>query len=130
VTISLRICQPPSTIKREVVVDLIETYDELVTAFRKGDVGTTLKLGGKFVEHTLRALEFIRTKVAPTEIKSVTATVKLIFDDKTLPESIRILLPRVAQAMVYEIRSKRDGVHVNEIDPTNIDVMLCVNAAS
>ena len=39
-------------------------------------------------------------------------------------------MPRVAQAMVYEVRSKRSAVHVKEIDPRTIDAALCVQAAS
>ena len=39
-------------------------------------------------------------------------------------------MPRVAQAMVYEVRSKRSAVHVKEIGPRTIDAALCVQAAS
>ena len=40
------------------------------------------------------------------------------------------MVPRIALAMIYDIRSKRGAVHVKEIDPRHIDVDLAVKAAS
>ena len=77
-----------------------------------------------------RALEFIRTGTAPAEIKSPAATAKLLEADTNLPETIRMLVPRIALAMVYDVRSKRGAVHVKEIDPRGIDVDLAAKAAS
>jgi hypothetical protein len=48
----------------------------------------------------------------------------------SLPDSIRMLVPRIALAMVYDVRSKRGAVHVKEIDPRRIDVDLAARAAS
>lgn len=41
-----------------------------------------------------------------------------------------MLIPRIALAMIYDVRSKRGAVHVKEIDPRNIDVDLAAKAAS
>jgi hypothetical protein len=41
-----------------------------------------------------------------------------------------MLIPRIALAMVYDVRSKRGAVHVKEIDPRGIDVDLAAKAAS
>ncbi len=41
-----------------------------------------------------------------------------------------MLIPRIALAMVYDLRSKRGAVHVKEIDPRGIDVDLAAKAAS
>jgi hypothetical protein len=109
---------------------LVDTYVRLVAEFRKGDVESCLGAAGKFVEHTLRGIEFMRTGVAPAEIKSASATIKEIEKDTRLAEPIRLLIPRVAYAMIYDIRSKRGAVHVKEIDPRNIDAALAVQAAS
>jgi hypothetical protein len=109
---------------------IVDTYVRLVAEYRKGDIEGCLGAAGKFVEHTLRGIEFIRTGVAPAEIKSASATIKEIEKDTRLPEPIRLLIPRVAYAMIYDIRSKRGAVHVKEIDPRNIDAALSVQAAS
>jgi hypothetical protein len=113
-----------------VTVALISSYEKLQAKFRKGDLEGCLGEAGKFVEHALRAVEHIRTGTAPAEIKSAQQTVKEIEKDTSLPEALRILVPRVALAMIYNIRSKRGGMHVKEIDPRCIDAALATQAAS
>ena len=61
---------------------------------------------------------------------TVQATVRQIENDTALPDSLRLLMPRVVFGMMYGLRSKRDVVHVKEIDPRYIDAFLCVSAAS
>jgi DNA-binding transcriptional ArsR family regulator len=114
----------------KVVIALLASYENLTARVRRGDLDAALGEGGKFVEHTLRAVEFIRTGVAPPEIKAPHQTVKDIEKDTKLPEGLRLLIPRIAHAMIYDIRSKRGAIHVKEIDPRAIDAALCVQAAS
>lgn len=119
-----------SKIDAAVVAAVLDTYQKMVAERRKGAVEECLMQAGKFVEHALRAVEFIRTGSAPAEIKHPSDTIKAIEKDKGLPDSLRVLIPKVAHSMVYEIRSKRGAVHVKEIDPREIDASLCVQAAS
>jgi hypothetical protein len=119
-----------STIEPHVVADILNTYEGLIQKHRALDAEAALTRAGKFVEHIFRALEFIRTGTAPAEIKSPAATAKLLEGDTSLPESIRMLVPRIALAMIYDVRSKRGAVHVKEIDPRGIDVDLAAKAAS
>ena len=119
-----------SRIDAMVVDDLVSAYEGLVSKHRAGDAESALTRAGKFVEHTFRALEHIRTGVAPSEIKSPAAIAKAIENDTSLSESVRLLIPRIALAMIYDIRSKRGAVHVKEIDPRDVDVALAVAAAS
>ena len=119
-----------TAIDAAVVSSLLTSYGALIAEYRKGDLDACLINAGKFVEHTLRAIEHIRTGVAPAEIKNPASVVQHIEKDRNLPESLRLLVPRVAYAMVYEIRSKRGAVHVKEIDPRQIDAALCVQAVS
>lgn len=119
-----------SRIEPKVVKSILDCYQKMVAERRKGGIEECLTQGGKFVEHCLRAVEFIRTGTAPVEIKNASDTIKAIEKDKSLPDSLRVLIPKVAHAMVYEIRSKRGAVHVKEIDPHAIDAALCVQAAS
>ena len=108
---------------------VVDTYVRLVATFRKGNAEATLGLAGKFVEHVLRAIEFLRTGSAPAEIKSPATTVRELEKATSLDESLRLLIPRIAYAMIYDVRSKRGAVHVKEIDPRQIDASLAVHAA-
>jgi hypothetical protein len=119
-----------SKIDPRVVADVLNAYDGLIQKHRALDAEAALTRAGKFVEHIFRALEFIRTGTAPKEIKSPAATAKQLENDTTLTESIRMLIPRIALAMIYDVRSKRGAVHVKEIDPRGIDVDLAAKAAS
>lgn len=113
-----------------VVLDLVNAYEILISRHRRGDVEGCLVVAGRFVEHTFRALEQVRTGNAPSEIKSPAAAAKTIETVKSLPEPVRLLIPRVALGMIYDIRSKRGAVHVKEIDPRYIDAALAVHAGS
>lgn len=112
------------------VVSLLGTYEELIAKHRSGDLEGALTKAGRFVEHALRLIEGKRTGSVPPEIKSVAATVRGLENDTTLPEPLRLLIPRALSGMIYNLRSKRDAVHVKEIDPRDIDVALAVSAAS
>jgi len=84
---------------RSVVVDLIDTYEMVVTRYRRGDAEGCLTAAGRFVEHTFRALEFRRTGNAPAEIKSPAATARTLETATSLPEALRLVVPRVALGM-------------------------------
>jgi hypothetical protein len=119
-----------SKIDPRVVADILSAYEGLIQKHRALDAEAALTRAGKFVEHVFRALEFIRTGTVPAEIKSPAQTAKQLENDTGLPEPIQILIPRIALAMVYDLRSKRGAVHVKEIDPRGIDVDLSAKAAS
>lgn len=119
-----------TSIDADVVDDLLTAYQELLAKHRSGDLQAALTKAGRFVEHTLRLIEFVRKGSAPAEIKSVASTIKALESETSLPESMRLLIPRALYGMVYNVRSKRNAVHVKEIDPTEIDVAMSVAAAS
>lgn len=119
-----------SAIDSGIVGDLLISYDDLVTRYRKGDIDGCLSASGKFVENSLRAIEFVRTAKVLPEIKNASRTKIKIENDTSLPEALRILVPRISLAMIYDIRSKTGAVHVKEFDPRQIDASLAVHAAS
>ena len=112
------------------VVSLLETYEELIAKHRSGELQSALTKAGRFVEHALRLIEAKRTGSVPLEIKSPSETIRTLETATSLPESLRLLIPRVLYGMMYNIRSKRNVVHVKEIDPSSIDVAMAVSAAS
>lgn len=117
-------------VDKTVISNLVSAYEELVSRYRGGNVEGCLVVAGKFVEHTFRALEYLRTGTAPAEVKSPAAIARTLEAEKSLSESVRQLIPRVALGMIYDIRSKRGAVHVKGIDPRYIDAALAVHAAS
>lgn len=119
-----------TNIDASIVDDILKSYAKLLAKHRASKLDEALVAGGRFVEHTLRAIEYVRTKKVLSEIKSVAATNTKIENDTSLPETLRLLIPRALYGMVYNIRSKRNAVHVKEIDPRGIDVAMCVAAAS
>lgn len=112
------------------VVAVLDAYEAFLSKHRAGDCEAALAKGGRFVEQVLRLIEGKRTGIVPPEIKSVAATVKTLESDPTLPESLKLLIPRVLYGMIYNLRSKRDVVHVKETDPTGIDVAMAISGAS
>jgi hypothetical protein len=118
-----------TAIDRSIVEDLLGSYERLIAENRLGDHAAALMQAGRFVEHTFRAIEYVRTGKAPALIKSVAAAMRTIEADTAIVDSLRILIPRVAYGMIYDIRSKRNAVHVNEIDPSPIDTALAASAA-
>jgi hypothetical protein len=60
----------------------------------------------------------------------VSAAIKAIENDAKLPESLRVLVPRIASAVLFDLRSKRGAAHVKEISPRYIDAALAAQAAS
>lgn len=119
-----------SKLPNSLAEDLVTSYQELTESHRSGAPDQALYKGGRFVEHVFRAIEHIRTGTTPAEIKSVHKTMKNIENDTTLDESLRLLIPRAAYGMIYNVRSKKNAVHVKVIDPTPIDAALLVSAAS
>lgn len=117
-------------IDQNIVSDLLFAYEDTVAQQRMGNCEAALTKGGRFVEHTLRAILFIQSGKVVSEIKSVKAEIQRIENDTNLHEALRLLIPRVAYGMIYNVRSKRDAVHVKEINPRQIDAALVANSAS
>lgn len=101
----------------------------MVAENQRGAHAECLTNAGKFVENVLIAIEYVRSKKTLKEIKNVSEIVKAFASDASLPDSLRVIIPRVAQG-IYEVRSKRGAVHVKEIDPRQIDAALSVQTAS
>lgn len=111
------------------VKKLLDAYGDLLAKHRSGDLEGALAKAGRFVEHAFRLLEGKRTGVVPPEIKSPQVTVRDLENATALNESLRMLIPRAAYGMIYNIHSKCDAIHVKEIDPRGIDVAMAVTAA-
>ena len=120
-------------INKGIVKDLINSYVKVKDEFIKGNYEEAQSKSGKFVENVFRVLHNIRTTQVLKEIKSGQMndiSSKLMnANGKTYSESIRILIPQIAQAMIYEPRSKMGSVHVKPVEPDFIDAKLTVDAA-
>lgn len=116
---------------KDLVEATMNSYEAVQSSYNNGDDETTLSKSGKFVENVFRVLFNIATGTKLTEIKS--GQINEISDklenmsNTTLPETIRIVIPRVAK-LVYTMRSKLGSEHVKPITPDFIDARFTVSA--
>lgn len=116
----------------ELVEDLISSYERVLIEYRKGRWEETLWKAGKFAENTFRILTFLLTGKIEKEVPSFHEVKEKLekTSSEQLPESIRILIPRITSSLIYDPRSKRAAIHVKEINPDYIDANLIVSACS
>jgi hypothetical protein len=114
----------------KIVEDLLESYNELLAEYRKGNWSYVLLHGGRFVENTFRGLHFLVTREEIKEIESLQKEMNILSQKskENAPESVRIIIPRIAYS-VYSLRSKRDSVHVKSIPSGYIDSTFVVTAS-
>jgi len=111
------------------VEDLLESYEEVVSGYRRGRFDEVLVHGGRFAENVFRALWFLITGRIIDRVRSM----REMYDrlcSSVGNAGFSILLPRVAYFGVYSLRSKRDAVHVNPVDPTFMDAVFVVTACN
>lgn len=116
---------------QEIVGFLLDSYKELVENFNLGKLRPSEVEGGRFCEAAIRMLQYktagtytpIGTPIAnlDTEISTLANLPKADFS-----ESIRLHIPRTIR-VIYDIRSKRDSVHLGNINPNLMDATLVLN---
>jgi hypothetical protein len=114
----------------EVVKDLLGSYGEVLKHYHTSDWRSCLNCAGIFVENVFRMLIALRDGTAPEEVKSVDAERKNLETSTVLSETARILIPRVAWAMIYDKRSRKGGAHVKRCSPEYLDAHLCVHSSN
>lgn len=113
---------------RNLVDQLLETYEEAKTNFYLGKMRPNEVEGGRFAEAVFRILEYITTKKY-TPLNKKLDTEKLIRDlantsSSSFQESIRLHIPRTLR-VIYDIRNNRDAAHLADgIDPNLQDATL------
>jgi len=116
---------------QELVDALLDSYKDLVENFNRGKLRPSEVEGGRFCEAIIRMLQYkttgtytpIGTPIGnlDTEIGRLANLPKADFN-----ESIRLHIPRTIR-VVYDIRSKRDSVHLGNIDPNLMDATLILD---
>src|SRR3989337_1905088 len=103
-----------SKMPAELVNALMASYERVLTEYRKGRWEETLWSGGKFAENTYRILVFLLTGKVEREGPNFNEVRNELekTPSTTLPEPIRLLIPRITSSFVYDLRSKRSAVHV------------------
>ncbi|MCX7998248.1 MAG: hypothetical protein RMH75_07415 [Archaeoglobaceae archaeon] len=115
----------PQDVNKELFKDLLRSYRDIKNAYYLKKHEETLSKVTKFVETVFQILSNIAFKEIPKkpELNKISRELENIPEDHQ-PESIRILIPRVALTL-YTVRSKR-GVHKNEVSPNVIDSTFAV----
>lgn len=116
---------------QELVDALFDSYKDLVENFNLSKLRPSEVEGGRFCEAAIRMLQYkttgaytpIGTRIAnlDVEISTLANLPKADFS-----ESIRLHIPRTIR-VIYDIRSKRDSVHLGNIDPNLMDATLILN---
>ncbi len=114
----------------ELVIDFIESYERTLVEFRKGAWDETLWKAGKFVENVFRLLYFVRHSKLIAEVPNINDLKKELEQSpaEKFTDSVRILIPRISTAMIYDPRSKKGAVHVKPLNPDYIDATLGISA--
>ena len=119
-------------IHKGIIKDLVNSYEKVKDEFVKKNYEEAQSKSGKFVDNVFRTLNFILTNQVLNEIKSgqmdkISEKLRNANGSK-YPESIRLLIPNIAQSMIYQPRSKLGSVHQKPITPDFIDAKLTVGA--
>jgi len=119
---------------QELVDALLDSYKDLVENFNRGKLRPSEVEGGRFCEAAIRILQYktmgtytpIGTPIGnlDTEISRLANLPKVGFS-----ESIRLHIPRTIR-VIYDIRSKRDSVHLGNINPNLMDATLILNCCN
>ncbi len=109
----------------------LEIYKKIKESFWLGKDEECMEKVGKFVEITIRILEYITSgSYTPFENDlKVSETLKKFenLPKQDPPESIRIMIPRVLYSL-YTFRSKRGGAHIKGVNPNHIDATYVISA--
>lgn len=118
-----------SVLDEKLFEELLEEHDGIRKAFNRKDYEKTLLKTGKFCETTYQLLQEIKDGDHDQQPNRVQLTKDLEnLPSNDYPESVRILIPRVANSM-YDFRNKRGGAHISPIDPQYIDAHLTVQGS-
>jgi len=104
------------------VNDLLDEYKEIKNFYFSGQHEHAINKSGKYVETVFQILKYILSGelIKNPNINNISKELEKI-PKGTIPESIRIIIPRSANAM-YTIRSRRGAAHKShDISPNNID---------
>lgn len=115
----------------ELVDALLDSYKDLVENFNRSKLRPSEVESGRLCEAIIRMLQYKTTGTytpigvsignLDTEITRLANLPRTDFD-----ESIRLHIPRTVR-VIYDIRSKRDSVHLGNIDPNLMDATLILN---
>ncbi len=112
----------------QLVKNLIESYEKVRKNHIKDNPEGVLNLAGKFVENLFIVLEFINSGIKLEEVKNMRKIKVSLENNTTLPEPIRILIPRIASSLIWDTRSKMGAAHVKAINPDFMDSELVISA--
>jgi len=118
-------------IPEELTFKLGDVYKKIKENSWLGKDEECMEKVGKFVEITIRVLEYITFQdYTPFDHELKVSETLRRFESlpkQNFPESIRIMIPRVLHSL-YTFRSKRGGAHIKEINPNHIDATYVISA--
>lgn len=121
------------TVPKELIDALLESYQKALTEFRKGNWSYFGNEIGRYIEISLRILEYMTlSKYTPLSSKLPIFNEQYLknFEQSKIQkeESYRIIIPRQLYSM-YCIRNKRGMIHINNINPNKMDATILLSSA-
>ena len=114
----------------ELAQKTLKRYDLVLNEFHASRFKACCNELGMFSEQMYINLYFLSTGKRLVEVKSKESIIKSFEKDATIPESVRFLVPRVLNALAFDIRSKKGAVHLKGVEPTEMDANLGIYAMS
>lgn len=114
------------TLEPALFKELMDEQEALERAYGARDFEKVLLKTGKFVETFFQMLENLQGQkgVLQPDMKAIEERLAQL-PHGTFPESVRIILPRLARA-TYAVRTKKGGGHRTSIPPQEIDAYICL----
>lgn len=114
----------------ELARELLDRYGDALREFYSSHFKACCNELGMLTEHIFICLHYIQTRQRLSEVKNKSKLLIDLENNTALPEAFRILIPRIANALVYDIRSKKGAVHIKGVEPWRMDAGLGVTAIS
>ena len=114
-------------IPNELAEDLVTEYTKVKSAYYGQNSEKLYAAVSRFCETVFQILEFATTDGYHKKVRFSDLMRHLeSLDRDEYPQSIRVVIPRVANAL-YTVRSERGDLHKTEVSPTYIDNALAVS---
>jgi len=113
----------------DIVYSMLGNYYALVSTFKVGRYREALMYAGRFSEDVFRILWLVAKKETLPQVYNLRRIYDKLMSESDIDSSLRCLA-QIAYNIIYVIRSRRDAVHVNPLNPAIMDMFLVVVAAN
>mgnify|MGYP005630915553 CR=1 FL=1 len=118
-----------SALDPSIVYSMLGNYYELINKFKVGNYREALMYAGRFSEDVLRLLWLIVEGENLSQVYNLKRICDKLTSRNNIDSSLKCLA-WIAYYVIYTIRSKRNAVHVNPLNPVIMDMFLVITASN